>query len=68
MNNSFSPLASSAQLSDTYRPIGELVADRAMLGPMQSARIERLKASIKEFGFTNPSSLIQKAVSARARR
>ena len=31
MNKAFSPLAASAQLSVTYRPVGELVPDHSLL-------------------------------------
>jgi hypothetical protein len=53
MNKTFSPLASS-QLSVTYRPIGELIVDPRNARTHPKRQIEQLKASIKEFGFTNP--------------
>jgi DNA modification methylase len=54
MNKTFSPLAISSQLSVTYRPIGELVPDPRNARTHPKRQIEQLKASIKEFGFTNP--------------
>lgn len=54
MNKAFSPLAASAQLSVTYRPVGELVPDPRNARTHPKRQIEQLKASIKEFGFTNP--------------
>jgi hypothetical protein len=53
MNKKFSPLAAS-QLSVTYRPIGELIPDPRNARTHPKRQIEQLKASIKEFGFTNP--------------
>jgi DNA methylase/ParB-like nuclease domain len=54
MNKRFSPLAASSQLSVTYRPIGELIPDPRNARIHPKRQIEQLKASIKEFGFTNP--------------
>jgi hypothetical protein len=54
MNKRFSPLAASSQLSVTYRPIGELLPDPRNARTHPKRQIEQLKASIKEFGFTNP--------------
>ena len=54
MNKTFSPLALSSQLSVTYRPIGELIPDPRNARTHPKRQIEQLKASIKEFGFTNP--------------
>ena len=54
MNKKFSPLAASSQLSVTYRPIGELLPDPRNARTHPKRQIEQLKASIKEFGFTNP--------------
>ena len=54
MNKKFSPLAASSQLSVTYRPIGELIPDPRNARTHPKRQIEQLKASIKEFGFTNP--------------
>jgi ParB-like chromosome segregation protein Spo0J len=54
MNERFSPLAASSQLSVTYRPIGELLPDPRNARTHPKRQIEQLKASIKEFGFTNP--------------
>ena len=53
-NKRFSPLAASSQLSVTYRPIGELLPDPRNARTHPKRQIEQLKASIKEFGFTNP--------------
>jgi hypothetical protein len=54
MNKRFSSLAASSQLSVTYRPIGELLPDPRNARTHPKRQIEQLKASIKEFGFTNP--------------
>jgi hypothetical protein len=51
MNTAFSP---SSQLSIAYRPIGELLPDPRNARTHPKRQIEQLKASIKEFGFTNP--------------
>ena len=54
MQNTFSSLIASSQLSVTYRSIGELIPDPRNARTHPKRQIEQLKASIKEFGFTNP--------------
>src|SRR5207247_8566027 len=54
MNKTSHPLAAASQLSVTYRPIGELIPDPRNARTHPKRQIEQLKASIKEFGFTNP--------------
>src|SRR3954451_3037741 len=53
MNESFS-VAALSQLSLTYRPLGDLIPDPRNARTHPKRQIEQLKASIKEFGFTNP--------------
>ncbi|UPT91745.1 site-specific DNA-methyltransferase [Bradyrhizobium barranii subsp. apii] len=53
MNTSVLPAASS-QLSIVYRPANNLVPDPRNARTHPKRQIEQLKASIKEFGFTNP--------------
>ena len=54
MQNTSSSLATSSQLTITYRPIGELIPDPRNARTHPKRQIEQLKASIKEFGYTNP--------------
>ncbi|MGO4510807.1 site-specific DNA-methyltransferase [Bradyrhizobium sp. 2TAF36] len=53
MNTSVLPAAHS-QLSIVYRPANNLVPDPRNVRTHPKRQIEQLKASIKEFGFTNP--------------
>jgi hypothetical protein len=54
MKERFAPLAASPQLSISYRPAAELIPDPRNARIHPKRQIEHLKASIKEFGFTNP--------------
>src|SRR3954465_8419905 len=54
MQNTHSSLATSSQLTVTYRPIGALIPDPRNARTHPKRQIEQLMASMKEFGFTNP--------------
>jgi DNA modification methylase len=47
-------LAAPSQLSIVYRPANDLVPDPRNARTHPKRQLEQLKASIKEFGFTNP--------------
>src|SRR5436190_1666412 len=53
MNKSVS-LAAPSQLSIVYRPANDLIPDPRNARTHPKRQLEQLKASIKEFGFTNP--------------
>ena len=53
MNEAFS-VAAPGPLSIVYRPANNLVPDPRNARTHPKRQIEQLKASIKEFGFTNP--------------
>jgi len=41
-------------LTVTYRPVGELVPDPRNARTHSNRQVEQIRASIAEFGFTNP--------------
>src|ERR1700676_1428471 len=52
--NKISPVQPSSRLSVTYRPVGDLIPDPRNARTHPKRQIDQLKASIQEFGFTNP--------------
>jgi ParB-like chromosome segregation protein Spo0J len=52
--NNMAPLSTSSQLSIVYRPANDLVPDPRNARTHPKRQIEQLKASINQFGFTNP--------------
>jgi DNA modification methylase len=49
-----SPLATPPRLAVTYRPLSDLIPDPRNARTHSKRQIEQIKASIAEFGFTNP--------------
>src|SRR5246127_3625636 len=54
MNNKASSLTVPSRLVVTYRTVGDLIPDPRNARTHPKRQIEQLKASIEEFGFTNP--------------
>jgi len=52
--NKESPIATPSRLAITYRAVNELIPDPRNARTHPKRQIDQLKASIKEFGFTNP--------------
>ena len=49
-----SPIAAASRLSITYRAITDIIPDPRNARTHPKRQIDQLKASIQEFGFTNP--------------
>src|ERR1700675_4559206 len=52
--NKASSIAAQSRLTVTYRAVGDLVPDPRNARTHPKRQIDQLKASIQEFGFTNP--------------